>query len=132
MNRRTLLKTAGAILLCSSMPGIAEAANWIALGQRRARGSTSGGSVRFPVSGDQFRQFRLSVSGGAAKIEAIEIRLTDGSRQRVDLNRQVGPGGYSPSVSLAGGSHAVRFIEVRYGKYSDGRGGTYLHLWGKA
>lgn len=131
MNRRSLLKAAATIALCSVFPGVTAASAWIALGRRRISGSNSGGTVRFPVTEGQLRRFRIGISGGSARIEAIEIQLTDGSRQLANVKRTLQAGEYSPSIRLPAGNRAVRFIEVRYGKYSDGRGGTYLHLWAK-
>lgn len=132
MNRRNLFKTAGTVILSTLFPGIAAAASWVALGRRRAQASNSGGIVRFPVNADQFLHFRLSVSGGATKIETIEIHLSNGRRRVANLNQLVQSGGSSPSINLGEGNRSVRFVVVRYGKYQDGRGGTYIHLWGKS
>jgi len=131
MKRRAFLMATGVIAASILLPSAATASSWVELGSKPAGTNGTTGKIRVNASNGQIGRFRIGVTGGDVRIESATIYFADGSSRTVEMDQLVSRGSFSRIVRLGDLTSAVRYISVRYGKYSDGRGGTYVHLWGR-
>ncbi len=131
MDRRTFLIATGFTAVTIFPPSAATAAAWVELGRKPVGANGATGKIGVSRSYGRIGRFRIGVTGGNVKIESATIYFEDGTSRTVQMDQLVARDGFSRIVKLGDSTSAARYISVRYGKYSDGRGGTYIHLWGR-
>ncbi len=130
MNRRLFLT---AIAAATALPLIAQpahAATWQFLGLREVNGLADFDSIRVGAATGPFTHIRLKVRGNALWLYDLDVRFSNGAKQDVPVRLRIPQGGETRQIDLRGASRNIRRVNFTYGKLPNGRGATYVELWG--
>jgi hypothetical protein len=132
MDRRTFLSglalaAASTTLLVTSE---AQAANWVLLGRARVNGQLDHDIV--PVGRDKgtFRSLRLKVMGNDLQLFDLTVQYGNGVDDHLPVRSQIRQGGTTRAIDLRANRRFIRDVRLTYGKFANGRGPTFVEVWG--
>jgi hypothetical protein len=130
MQRRNfLLAMAGTMVTLAA--GAAQAsAPWLWLGRRRVGLFVDHDQIK-TGSWKIFQKLKLTVSGNALYIYDLKVTYHNGGVQHIPVRWRIPEGGATRTLDLNGSIRIVRKVEFIYGKMPNGRGRTYVNLYGQ-
>jgi hypothetical protein len=130
MDRRTFMLSIAGAAATLALPETAEAAQWVRLGTRRVNGLLDRDRISLAGAG-RFDAIRLRVRGNDLLLYDLDIRFRNGRRQDVRVRQLIRQGRQTRAIDLRGDDRAIRTVTFTYGKFPNGRGPTYVELWGR-
>lgn len=130
MDRRTFLLGFGGAALTLALPEAAEAASWRRLATTRVNGLLDVDRVFIGAGAGQFRRVRLRVRGNDLLLYKFVIQYGNGVAHEVPVRTVIPQGGYTRAIDLRGGLRNIRSVGFAYGKVPNGRGPTWVDVYG--
>ena len=131
MDRRTLLLGFGAATLGSLTTAPAEAATWVFLGKRRVNGLVDFDQISVGLAAGTFDKIRLHVTGNDLMIYDLDVRYGNGANDDVAIRALIPQGGRTRDIDLRYTNRFIRHVRFTYGKFANGRGATWVELYGR-
>lgn len=135
MDRRQFLS--GIALMAASGPLLlsatsAEAAPlWVYLGRRRVNGLYDRDRIAVGSGAGRFTAIRLRVTGNALLLYDLTVRYGNGNPDHLRVRTFIRQGGMTRAIDLKANRRFIRDVTFTYGKFPNGRGPTYVELWGR-
>ena len=131
MDRRNLLMGIGAVALGGLAAAPAEAATWYLLGKRRVNGLIDLDRINVGAGAGTFDKIRLHVTGNDLMIYDLDVRYGNGARDDISVRLLIPQGGYTRTIDLRHSDRFIRHVAFSYGKFANGRGATWVELYGR-
>lgn len=133
MNRRNIMfAMAGTLAALSTTSLTASAAMpWVYIGRRRVGLFVDHDTISPPAPFKIYRKLKLSVTGNALYMYDLKVTFHNGGVQYIPVRWHIPEGGGTRIIDLNGGDRIVKKVEFIYGKMPNGRGRTYVHLFGQ-
>lgn len=133
MLRRTFLS---GLVLTAAAPALvtteAEAAGaWEFLGERRVRPILDVDRINVGAGKGVFEKIKLKVRGNDLMILDLDVRYGNGANDDIPVRLLIPQGGETRTIDLRANNRFIRYVQFTYGKFVNGRGGTYVELWGR-
>ena len=130
MNRRFFLTAAAAATALPLLVQTADATTWQLLGVRKVNGLADFDSIHVGAGKGTFTHLKMKVRGNALWVYDLDVRFSNGARQDVPVRLHIPQGGTTRNIDLRGNHRNIRRVNFTYGKLPNGRGATYVELWG--
>lgn len=132
MNRRNFaFAMAGTVAALTTATAAQAAMPWLYLGRRRVGLFVDHDVIAPPAPWKIYRKLKLSVTGNALFMYDLKVTFHNGGVQHIPVRWHIPEGGGTRILDLNGGDRIVRKVEFIYGKMPNGRGRTYVHLYGQ-
>lgn len=131
MDRRSLLLGFGAITLGGLAAAQAEAATWRFLGKRKVNGLVDVDQINVGLAAGTFDKLRLKVTGNDLMIYDLDVRYGNGAHDDLPVRALIPQGGYTRAIDLRYTDRFIRHVRFTYGKFANGRGDTWVELYGR-
>ena len=131
MDRRSLLLGIGVAALGGLAAAPAEAATWYLLGKRRVNGLSDHDRINVGAGAGTFDKLRLHVTGNDLMIYYLQVRYGNGARDDIPVRLLIPQGGYTRAIDLRLNNRFIRYVDFNYGKFANGRGATWVELYGQ-
>jgi hypothetical protein len=131
MHRRNFLLGVAGVLTTVAAAGAAEALPvWVYLGQQRVNPFFDHDRIHVgPIT--DFRKIKLSVTGNGLFMYDLKVVYRNGGIDHIPVRWHIPQGGGTRIIDLRGGDRVIRNVEFWYGKALNGKGPTFVHLWGR-
>jgi hypothetical protein len=130
MDRRIFLSSAAAFAGALAFSGEAEAASWVLLGRTRVNGGLDRDVIRVGARAGVFNRIRLKVTGNDLLIYDLDVRYGNGRNDDIPVRLLIPQGGTTRNIDLRARNRFIREVRFAYGKFRNGRGATFVELWG--
>ena len=133
MDRRTFLSggaLAFAAAATTALSTQAEAATWVLLGRRRVNGGLDFDEIPVGRGAGTFNHIRLKVTGNDLLLYDLDVRYGNGRNDDIPVRLLIPQGGYTRAIDLRANNRLIRSVRFAYGKFRNGRGATYVELYG--
>jgi hypothetical protein len=136
MDRRHFLSGLAIVAVASPFlaAGEAEAAprsNWVLLGRARVDGRRDRDIITVGPRKGQFRAIRVRVTGNDLRLDDLTVRYGNGAPDSLRVRSFIRQGGQTRAIDLRANRRFIRDVSFTYGKFRNGRGPTYVELWGE-
>lgn len=132
MLRRDLLAgLAGLALVGPALVTPAEAATWVFLGKRKVNGRLDHDRIAVGIWAGTFDKIKLRVTGNDVRIDDLDVTYGNGMHDDIAVRRLIRQGGETRAIDLRFNNRFIRHVDFTYGKFRNGRGATYVELWGR-
>lgn len=123
-----MMAAAGPLLSSTS----AEAAPaWVYLGRRRVNGLLDRDRIAVGAGAGRFTAIRLRVTGNSLLLYDLIVRYGNGNPDNLRVRTLIRQGGTTRAIDLKANRRFIRDVSFTYGKLPNGRGPTYVELWGR-
>ncbi len=78
-----------------------------------------------------FDKLRLRVTGNDLMIYDLDVRYGNGVRDDLPVRLWIPQGGYTRAIDLRINNRFIRHVAFSYGKFANGRGPTWVELYGR-
>lgn len=130
MDRRSFLLGAAGLATAAFATTEAEAALPVFLGRRKVDPFLDRDRIQVGAGAGLFRKIQFRVTGNDAYIFDVNVRYSNGGFDDIPTRFQIPQGGYSRKIDLRNNRRHIRYVSFFYGKLRNGRGATYVELWG--
>jgi hypothetical protein len=131
MHRRKFMFGMAGVLATAATAGVAEAFPlWIPLGRKRV-GLFVDHDVIHVGSFTNFHKIKLQVTGNGLYLYDLKVVYRNGDIDHIPVRWHIPQGGGTRVIDLKGGDRYIKTVQFWYGKLPNGRGRTYVHLWGR-
>ena len=133
MDRRTFL-SGSVVALAAAATGLstdAEAATWVLLGRTRVNGGLDRDVIRVGRSAGVFDHIMLKVTGNDLLIYDLDVRYGNGNNDDIPVRLLIRQGSTTRAIDLRARNRFIREVRFAYGKFRNGRGATYVELYGR-
>jgi hypothetical protein len=131
MLRRTFL---GGLVVAAAVPMLmtseAQAASWRFLGKRRVQPYLDYDEIPVGASQGTFTKIRLKVTGNDLMIYDLDVRYGNGVNDDIPVRLVIPQGGQTRAIDLRANRRFIRNVRFKYGKPVNGRGATWVELYG--
>jgi len=131
MDRRTLLLGMGLTAIGGLVAAPAEAATWYLLGKRQVNGLVDHDRINVGAGAGTFDKIRLHVTGNDLMIYDLDVRYGNGAHDDLPVRLLIPQGGYTRAIDLRFNNRFIRYVDFNYGKFANGRGATWVELYGQ-
>lgn len=131
MDRRTLLRGTLAAATAVFTAGEAQAASWYSLGKHKVNGLIDFDQFNVGRSKGVFDAIRLKVTGNDLLIYDLEVRYGNGADDDIPVRLLIPQGGQTRIIDLRANKRFIRHVRLSYGKFANGKGSTYVELFGR-
>jgi hypothetical protein len=134
MDRRTFLSGSAVALAAAATAGLsteAQAATWVLLGRTRVNGGLDRDVIRVGARAGVFNHIMLKVTGNDLLIYDLDVRYGNGNNDDIPVRLLIRQGGSTRSIDLRARNRFIREVRFAYGKFRNGRGATYVELYGR-
>jgi hypothetical protein len=138
MDRRHFLSGLAVVAIASPLlvAGEAEAAaprrfNWVLLGRARVDGRRDRDIIPVGPGKGLFRALRLRVTGSDLRLDDLTVRYGIGRPDSLRVSSLIRQGGQTRAIDLKANRRFIRDVSISYGKFRNGRGATFVELWGE-
>lgn len=131
MDRRNLLLGIGLVALGGFAAAPAEAATWYLLGKRKVNGLADHDRINVGAGAGTFDKIRLHVTGNDLMIYDLDLRYGNGAHDDLPVRLLIPQGGYTRAIDLRFNNRYIRYVDFNYGKFANGRGATWVELYGQ-
>lgn len=131
MERRSVLVGLGAVALGGLVSTSAEAATWYLLGKRQVDGLLDRDRIAVGAGAGTFDKIKLRVTGNDLMIYDLDVRYGNGARDDLQVRLLIPQGGYTRNIDLRLNNRFIRHVDFTYGKFVNGRGSTWVELYGQ-
>ena len=115
----------------SSAPSLA-AGNWDYLGSKRVNFLLDHDKIHVGLVRGTFDNILVKVRGNGLFMYGLKVTYKNGSVQQVPLRFHFKQGSHSRVVHLAGsGNRIIQNVQMTYGKPLNGKGATWVELFGR-
>ena len=120
------LTAAGSLLGTES-----HAATWYSLGKRKVNGLVDFDQINVGRGAGVFDKIRLKVTGNDLLIYDLTVRYGNGADDDIPVRLLIPQGGSTRVIDLRASNRFIRHVRFSYGKFANGRGATYVELFGR-
>lgn len=133
MDRRNFLFGTAAVAATALFATESQAGHeaWVYLGRRKVNGFNDFDRIPVGRGEGRFRKIRLLVKGNDLFINDLDVRFGNGENQDIRVRSFIPQGGQTRAIDLAGGRRFIQNVRFHYGKPRNGRGATFVELWGR-
>lgn len=132
MDRRIFLSGLTLAAAAALLPTQSQAVTWTLLGRRRVNGLIDHDTIRVGAGAGVFNKIRLKVTGNDLMIYDLDVRYGNGANDDIPVRLLIPQGGTTRVIDLRAGDRFIRNVRFTYGKFANGRGTTYVELWGRS
>lgn len=131
MDRRQFV-TGLALAAAGSLIGTeSQAATWYSLGKRKVNGLVDFDQINVGRGAGVFDKIRLKVTGNDLLIYNLTVRYGNGGDDDIPVRLLIPQGGTTRTIDLRYRDRFIRHVRFSYGKFANGRGDTYVELFGR-
>jgi hypothetical protein len=129
--RKFIIGMAGALAIAATA-GIAEASSsgWHYLATKRVGLFVDFDTIHLAGS-HKFHKIKLQVTGNGLFMYDLKVTFRNGPPDHIPVRWHIPQGGGTRVIDLQGGDRDIRTVQLFYGKLPNGRGSTYVHLYGR-
>jgi hypothetical protein len=131
MDRRSLVSGVAAFTAWAIFAGQAQAATWVLLGRRQVNGGLDFDQINVGRAAGVFDRIRLKVTGNDLMIYDLDVRYGNGANDDIPVRLLIPQGGQTRDIDLRANNRFIRHVRFTYGKFANGRGATFVELWGR-
>ncbi len=131
LRRDLLVGLAGLALVGPALVTPAEAATWVFLGKRKVNGRLDHDRIVVGIWAGTFDKIKLRVTGNDVRIDDLDVTYGNGMHDDIAVRRLIRQGGETRAIDLRFNNRFIRHVDFTYGKFRNGRGATYVELWGR-
>ena len=131
MERRTFISGAAALAATAALTAPAQAATWVFLGKRQVNGGVDVDQIDVGRAAGVFDAIRLKVTGNDLMIYDLDVRYGNGRNDDIAVRLLIPQGGQTRVIDLRANNRFIRYVRFTYGKFANGRGATYVELYGR-
>lgn len=131
MERRSFLLGMGTAALAGIASTSADAATWYLLGKRKVDGLLDHDRIAVGASAGTFDRIKLRVTGNDLMIYDLDVRYGNGAHDDIPVRLLIPQGGYTRNIDLRLNNRFIRHVDFTYGKFTNGRGATWVELYGR-
>ncbi|MCC0030238.1 MAG: hypothetical protein H6891_08270 [Brucellaceae bacterium] len=130
MNRRFFLTAAAAATALPLLVQTADATTWQLLGVRKVNGPADFDSIHVGAGKGTFTHLKVKVRGNALWSTTSTCASPTAPGRTFRCGCTSLQGGTTRNIDLRGTNRNIRRVNFTYGKLPNGRGATYVELWG--
>lgn len=130
MDRREVIAGGLALGAAAFVGTEVQAASWVLLGRRRVNGGLDFDQINVGRAAGVFNRIRLKVTGNDLMIYDLDVRYGNGANDDIPVRLLIPQGGQTRSIDLRANNRFISNVRFTYGKFANGRGATYVELWG--
>ena len=108
-----------------------QAATWYSLGKRKVNGLVDFDQINVGRAAGIFDKIRLKVTGNDLMIYNLTVRYGNGANDDIPVRLLIPEGGSTRVIDLRASNRFIRHVRFSYGKFANGRGSTYVELFGR-
>ena len=108
-----------------------QAATWYSLGRRKVNGLVDFDQITVGRAAGVFDKIRLKVTGNDLMIYDLKVRYGNGADDDIPVRLLIPQGGQTRIIDLRYHDRFIRHVRFSYGKFPNGRGSTYVELFGR-
>ena len=127
--RRVLVSIFAVALLCCIAP-VAQAADWVFLGQAHVDGQHDHDNITVGGEAGRYRFLQIRVLNAPIEFDHIVVHYGNGEPETLHVRDVIRAGGRSRAIALQGDRFVASF-ELWYSKANPNSGKPELTLWGK-
>jgi hypothetical protein len=131
MRRREFIAGLGLAAIGGLAATETQAATWYSLGRRKVNGLVDFDQINVGRGAGTFDKLRLEVTGNDLMIYDIDVRYGNGARDDIPVRLLIPQGGRTRDIDLRHSDRYIRHVRFTYGKFTNGRGATYVELFGR-
>jgi len=131
MERRSFLLGIGTAALTGFASPPASAATWYLLGKRKVDGLLDHDRISVGAGAGTFDRIKLRVTGNDLMIYDLDVRYGNGAHDDIPVRLLIPQGGYTRNLDLRFSNRFIRHVDFTYGKFTNGRGATWVELYGR-
>lgn len=131
MDRRSFIIGVGAVAAFGLAATEAEAATWVYLGREKVSGLIDHDVINVGPGRGVFSKIKLRVTGNSLLLYDLKVQYGNGAVDDLPVRKFIPQGGYTRDIDLRRNVRFIRNVQFTYGKFFNGRGATYVELWGR-
>jgi hypothetical protein len=132
MNRRTFMSIAAGALIGLSLTATAQAAtSWHYLGTRKVNPIVDQDRIHVGAVRGKFRKIRLTVNGNGLYVYNLRVIYVNGAIDNIPVRFHFAQGTWSRVIDLRGNRRFIKEIRFFYGRPVNGKGRTYVSVFGR-
>lgn len=131
MDRRSFLFGLGGVAAAGLVTTESQAATWYFLGKRRVGGLVDHDTIHVGASAGTFDKIRLKVTGNDLMIYDLDVTYGIGTQDDIPVRVLIPQGGMTRVIDLNYSDRIIRRVDFTYGKFPNGRGATWVELYGR-
>ena len=119
-----------ALALVLYVAPVAQAANWVYLGQSHVDGQHDHDNIDVGKAAGRYRFLQIRVTNAPIEFDHIVVHYGDGEPEVLQVRDVIRAGGHSRAIPLQG-DRFVKSFELWYGKANPASAKPELTLWGQ-
>jgi hypothetical protein len=131
MERRNFITGLAGLVLSGAAASKAEAATWVFLGKRKVNGLIDHDTIAVGAGAGTFDKIRLKVTGNDLMILDLDVKYGNGRHDDIPVRLLIPQGGTTRVLDLRYTNRFIAHVDFTYGKFPNGRGTTWVELWGR-
>lgn len=131
MDRRQFVVGTLVSVVASAAVDEANAATWVKLGERQVDGALDFDTITVGRSLGTFDHIMLKVRGNDLMILDLDVRYGNGANDDIPVRLLIPQGGQTRRIDLRANNRFIRNVRFTYAKFANGRGATFVELWGE-
>ena len=131
MDRRSFLLALGVTAAAGLVATETQAATWYFLGKRKVNGLVDFDQIDVGAGAGTFDKIKLKVTGNALLIYDLDVRYGNGAHDDLPVRLLIPQGGWTRDIDLRFSNRYIRHVRFTYGKFPNGRGDTWVELYGR-
>ena len=108
-----------------------QAASWYFLGKRKVNGLVDVDQIDVGAGAGTFDKIKLKVTGNDLMIYDLDVRYSNGGHDDIPVRLLIPQGGWTRNLDLRYSNRHLRHVRFTYGKFPNGRGDTWVELYGR-